>query len=90
MSIGNGWSFLLYITGNVGEAAVQDSAQVTQCIGGDRFVFAQALDGAAAHFVRFPESVGGEPLLLHGIPQRRVNNHMEFPFFVMIVSVWAI
>ena len=55
--------------------AGEDAAQAVQGGGGDVPVVLQGVQGASAEGMLLDEGIGGDPLALHGLPKRIIDDH---------------
>ena len=66
-------------------SAGEDAAQAVQGGGGDVPVVLQGVQGASAEGMLLDEGIGGDPLALHGLPKRIIDDHgIHLPVDIII------
>ena len=68
------------------DVTVEDSAEVVDGCGIDRFIFAQAINGGAGNVVLVDQRVCGFSGLLQGSPERLVCNHAGSPILIRLYN----
>ena len=67
---------VLNILCNIFQSALQNGAELVQCLGFHIIVCPKPADGLAVDAAFFPELIGGDTLFRHGFPQPIEFNHI--------------